>query len=376
MLLFSLFISLLIQFALIFHIVAKDSGFKSSITIDQAHASFDCETLLRPIRAKRAICQKESDHVVDICSVFSYDYEYLMPFLIHHLSIGFNKIRIYNNDDTGVSWYNHPAVTCLVAEELVTIQPWYGVGVMVRGINHCMKVIQRDYKDIYPIQKIWTFPADIDEYVVLHKEQCINKFVSTREAPGIALNWAFFIPELPYNNFSRTGSVRLRGSGNATCSRDICTPMDMVTTRWFENKHVKTIARVMCAETWHNVHYPHYKHPCENYGTKPVDPQGHQLVPDYFTPWVDNYYPEVQLNHYWTLSMLQFLRKIHRGIGDTDKSIDKYRSTIDLFTHQREKKFVVDTSFGKRYGEFFDYMKSTCPDCFRLDYFHLDYRVV
>jgi hypothetical protein len=102
-----------------------------------------------------------------------------------------------------------------------------------------------------------------------------------------------------------------------------------------------------------------------------VDPQGHRLIPDYHTPWVDNYYPEAQINHYWTLNMVQFIRKIHRGIGDTDESIDTYRSTNDLFHHQRQMRFVKDYSFIERYGEFFAMMKKTCPHCFDLKYYHL-----
>jgi hypothetical protein len=326
--------------------------------------SFDCEKLLNPIRKRREICSQETySHIVDICTIFSYDYEYMMPFLLHHLNIGVSKIRIYNNDEK-ISWYNHPAIQCLITEEYVTIQPWYGVGVMVQGMNHCMKVILNEYTRISS-DNIWSIPLDIDEYIVFHKnETCINTFVKDKDAPGIHLNWAFFMPEKP--NKLKTEFLPT----HVNCSDNICLPMETITTRFFENSHIKTIARTKCVETWPNVHYPIYQSSCQKYG-KPVDPQGHRLTPDYHTPYVDNYYPIVQLNHYWTLSLSQFMRKIHRGIGDTDKSLGKYRSTNDFFEHVRRIQFVVDNSFMELYGVFFIHMKHICPQCFNMKYYFM-----
>ena len=153
------------------------------LSVEEAHQNFECDTFLAPLLKSQEFCRSQSEHVVDACVVFSYDYEYVMPFLLHHLNIGFRKIRIYNNDGA-VSWFNHPAITCLVAAKLVTIQPWYGVGVMVKGINHCQKIIHHHSKKL-PKSNVWMAPFDIDEYVVMHKETCINTLVSTRKAPGM-----------------------------------------------------------------------------------------------------------------------------------------------------------------------------------------------
>jgi hypothetical protein len=52
----------------------------------------------------------------------------------------------------------------------------------------------------------------------------------------------------------------------------------------------------------------------------------------YFTPFVDNHYPIAQLNHYWTLSLTDFTRKIHRGYsGGAAKSGDGMRSTGTVY---------------------------------------------
>jgi len=48
-----------------------------------------------------------------------------------------------------------------------------------------------------------------------------------------------------------------------------------------------------------------------------------------WTPWIDNHYPIAQLNHYWTLSLSDFLRKIHRGKGGSYSKTngESYRNT-------------------------------------------------
>lgn len=67
---------------------------------------------------------------------------------------------------------------------------------------------------------------------------------------------------------------------------------------------MKSVNRIGCVDMWHNEHCPAYSDQCPSkYGHKPIDPQGHYIECKPWTPWIDNYYPVAQLNHYWTLSL-------------------------------------------------------------------------
>jgi hypothetical protein len=343
------------------------------------------------VHQKRNACLNNSTHVVDMCVYFASDYNYIIPFLAHHFALGFHKIFIYNNDEN-VQWYNHPAVLCFLEHEMIEIQPWFGENALMKGLDHCyFSRIEDNYKYelTNEVPKPYTLPAkpvlwganfDIDEMLVLHQHQCIGNFVEKYEAPSIALNWAFFTPEYPMTKFGRTANTAylpqehrdLVHYRKTNKHEGILLPHEMLLRRMHENKHIKTINRIECADHWENEHCPQYKATCP-FGSKAVDPQGHFIKCTYFTPWIDNNYPIAQLNHYWTLSLADFLRKIHRGKGGSyAKNTDNFRSTGEFFRHGHIKEgFVNDTIMITKYGPFFDQLKDNCPKCFDLSYYHL-----
>jgi hypothetical protein len=89
------------------------------------HLKINCPAFLEPILQKRNKCISSATEQVDAIVYFASDYNYILPFIIHHLSLGFGKIWIYNNDDK-VAWYRHPAIICLLRDHLINIQPWFG----------------------------------------------------------------------------------------------------------------------------------------------------------------------------------------------------------------------------------------------------------
>ena len=335
-------------------------------TLSDAQIHIDCAALVNPIKEKRSTCARKSADEVDICVYFASDYHFVVPFLIHHLSIGFSRIWIYNNDEK-VAWYNHPAVLCLVAENWVDIHPWYGELNLHKSFDNCFhqKIPSRSSQK--NLTNVWGAVFDIDELLVLHKgEHCINKFVEGRKTPALALNWAFFTPELPLTNFARTGNLKhLASSVSTTAGPFQILPHELLTRRMFENSHIKTISRVSCVDRWVHDHAPNFKSGCP-FGHKLLDPEGHYFKSGPWTPWVDNKYPNAQLNHYWTLSLFDFLRKIHRGKGGNyPKYSDQSRSTGEFHNHGIVRMgFVNDTSFLDYYGAFFEKLKKECPRCF------------
>jgi hypothetical protein len=103
------------------------------------------------------------------------------------------------------------------------------------------------------------------------------------------------------------------------------------------------------------------------YGNKPIDPQGNYIACSPWTPWVDN--------HYWTLSLQDFLRKIHRGKGGgyAKSAGEEFRSSREFFSHAIQPlPFVHDNSFLVRYGALFEHLKHVCPACFDVSYYYLE----
>lgn len=354
-------------------------------TIASAQLLVDCETLMKPIREKRQTCQSAVEDQVDICVYFASDYNFVIPFLVHHLSLGVNRIWMYNNDEK-VPWYNHPSVLCMIAENMVDVQPWFGENALHKGLNHCyfnriQEVAKKEKKND---TNVWGAVFDIDEMLVLHNDKCINEFVHNKHAPSVAVNWAFFTPEGPkISDFGRTGNVAFMRHdpyiGSASAPRreklasQIILPHDMLTKRMYENPHIKTISRIGCSKNWVNEHCPEYQPKCI-YGHKPIDPVGRYINCGPWTPYTDNDYRGAQLNHYWTLSLADFLRKIHRGKGGSyAKNTDQFRNTGEFFAHsvQGPAPFVNDTSFLNLYGEFFAELKYRCPYCFDTSFYYL-----
>lgn len=394
--------------------------------IAESIPSIDCDTFLRPIREKRNTCKAATpDHEVDVCLYFSSDYEFLMPFIVHYLGLGVSHIWIYNNDKVA-TWYNNPALSCFFAEEMISIQPWVGENIMLQAQDHCYSMIPtlrkwQNPKAAVDTNKLWGFVVDVDELIVLHNDSCLNTFVSTRNAPGVAVTWAMFLPELPLTNKTRLGirnkfhSHSLRGSqqiqpgiarrlgeeGEVTNNNNtsdnsnnnelalieshatdsarrslvaaeedtnanhiLILPHETLVRRWCESPYLKTIGRLSCVESWASVHHPNYRASCP-FGQNPIDPMGHFIKPAMKTPYTDNsQYAVAQLNHYWALSLAHFINKVHHGKGDATRTPASFHNTNDFFEHSRRYSFVDDDSIIKIYGPYFDAVKKACPRCF------------
>ena len=212
----------------------------NKLTLAEAQLSVNCSAFMKPIKEKRDACLKSSGvHEIDLCVYFASDYEFVVPFLAHHLSLGAKHIIIYNNDDK-VAWYRHPAVMCMVAEEMVLVHPWFGEKELMHGLNHCfrkampgLRGLSHD-KDKERLKTVWGANFDIDELLVLHQHQCMAHLLKTVDAPSLALNWAFFVPEFPLSDFARSGNLAFMPKRDYDL-HGVVLPHDKLQRRMYEN---------------------------------------------------------------------------------------------------------------------------------------------
>ena len=213
---------------------------KPSMTLDEAQKAIDCEAFMAPIRDKRANCLRRSNTTeVDICTYFASDYEFIVPFLVHHLMLGVSHVFIYNNDER-ISWYNHPAVQCMIAEQFVEIIPWMGEMRLLKGLNTCYKkripeIRGKSISEPHKLVNTWGANFDIDEMLVLHQHKCIGQLLENVKAPTLAINWAFFIPEAPLSAFGRTGNLAFMPARDYDL-HGVVLPHDRLLKRMFENQ--------------------------------------------------------------------------------------------------------------------------------------------
>lgn len=228
---------------------AGDRRLEATIDLQELQLAVDCTALLQPIHQRRQPClSKHNQSIVDVCVYFASDYEFMIPFLVHHLSLGVSHIIIYNNDEK-VAWYRHPSILCLVAEAMVEVQPWFGDKALMKGLNHCFRKRIPDLhgidmlsvsNDRSPVERsklmnIWGANFDIDEMLVLHKHQCISQLLPSQlRAPSLALNWAFFVPEAPLSDYARTGHQAFLPARDYEL-HGVVLPHDKLLRRMFEN---------------------------------------------------------------------------------------------------------------------------------------------
>lgn len=359
----------------------------------RALSSLECDAFMKPIIERQQQCLQSSPPIVEICVYFASDYNYLIPYIAHHLALGFKRILIYNNDEE-VAWYKHPTIMCYLSYQVIEIQPWFGEAVLFQGLNHCYSRIARRYDTakltLKPLDKeklaigrptinpnIWATHFDIDEMLVLHQDECVGNFVEHFSAPAVGINWAFFIPESPLNDYAKTDNIDLLSRAHKKAiSFDengrvpVVLPHERLLRRWYFNSHVKAISRITCvAQFERSGHCPRYIKSCP-YGSMPRDTLEREFDCPFTEPFKGPDYPVAQLNHYWTLSLPDFLRKIHRGRGGRDfKHTDGFRSTSEFFEHSLGHNFVDDMMMIEKYGSFFQLLKQICPHCFEVAYY-------
>lgn len=336
--------------------VGAETVFTVRGRIDTDHAPvFNCSKIIDPLLAKRKACAMQSSTHVDICTVFAEDYHFLIPFVLHHLSLGFHQIHIYNNDMKPYPWYLHPTLLCLSAAELITVVPWPGEEEFLNGLNHCHRARVLESRGLQHGQPrhrvaasnkaLWMAIFDIDELLVLHQDQCVATLVDKYpDAAQLAINWAMFVPTTPFSPYAIFGdpqylspehrrfidydrSLPAPSGGTATASDTNATsspslplvilPHDMLFMRMKENFHIKCLARPSCVNKVESPHYMSLFADCPYpKGTQTLS--GITFAPAPTSAAAERHvssYPIAQLNHYWTTSVEDFMRKVHRGRG-------------------------------------------------------------
>jgi hypothetical protein len=215
---------------------------------------------------------------------------YLREFCRHYEKLGFDEIRLYDNNE-----YNTPmselekedeATMATLASNTVTVVPWRNKSLQQIPVYN-LQLKQLSSPDC------WCAFFDADEFLVLKQHEDIKSFIRSVSNPftgSIAINWYMF------------------GTNGHTTYR----PEDVVkrfTTRLLDvDQHVKSIVHTSRASHMH-VHNPDL-----HQGFITVDPNGIQIPSGPFNK--AGKADIAVLHHYYTKSIEEFEQKVNRGRAD------------------------------------------------------------
>lgn len=238
-----------------------------------------------------------------IFSIAKYEQKYIKEYVTYHLSIGFETIYLYDNEDV-------PTYAPLLAE--------FGDKVYVvhmPGPTKQYEAMECFTKNIMPNSNFThVINLDCDEFVVLKQHDNIQEFIREYikdDCAGIAINWRFF-----------------GDSGNQVATDD---PLMLRFTKCEEagNHHVKTLfdkRYFLEFNTMHNIIVkPGYYIKSTN-GTV-VD-----------SPWNDDIdLSVVQINHYKTKTRPEFQHIRTRGRADINQLASSDQVNIDFDFYNRNE---------------------------------------
>lgn len=238
---------------------------------------------------------------------------YIKEWLKYYKIIGFEKIYVYDNESTDNTYQT---LLPFIKNGFVDYHLIKGSSRQMDAYNDALIKSRKESKYIAFL--------DADEFIFLPKNsksllQIINKFFSTdSKIGGVIINWLIF------------GS-----SGFDKAPKGLVTQNFLYRSNFdfSKNKHVKTICDPRKVEGVNNPHYVEYKlgyFSVNTYGKKAKGP---------FTEYNAN--TSIRINHYFTKSKEEFLKKRNRGMADQPG----IRDLSDFNDH--DKNDVFDNSMSR-----------------------------
>ncbi|KRM84216.1 glycosyl transferase 2 [Limosilactobacillus coleohominis DSM 14060] len=239
--------------------------------------------------------------------------KYIKEWLNYYKIIGFEKIYVYDNESTDNTYQT---LLPFIEDGFVDYYLIKGNSRQMDAYNDALIKSRKESKYIAFL--------DADEFMFLPESsksllQIINKiFSKNSKIGGVIINWLIF------------GS-----SGFDKAPKGFVTQNFLYRSNFgfSKNRHVKTICDPRKVEGINNPHYVEYK-----LGYFSVNTVGEKAKGP-FTEYNDN--TPIRINHYFTKSKEEFLKKRNRGMADKPG----IRDLSDFYTH--DKNDVFDNSMSR-----------------------------
>ena len=221
-----------------------------------------------------------------ICLIVKNEASYIKEWIDYYKLIGADILFIYDNDSTdNLKKILEP----YIKSGLVIYHQIPGSSRQLDAYNICIKTYRKDcqYIGFY----------DIDEFVYLDPSKKLvdiidDHFKRSADVGGLALNWLIFGSSYQQSSTSELVIERFKYRSDVNFEK---------------NLHIKSIVNPRKVLVFRNPHFPYFIKGFANYSLTG------EKVEDAFTSSV---YDEVRINHYFTKSKEEFVKKKSKGFAD------------------------------------------------------------
>ena len=261
----------------------------------------------------KSIFKKKYKHEIAICAVAKNEDIYMEEWVIHHLSIGFEKIYIYDNNDVFGKvtsllepYIHQDKVQIINCSDINPVQLW--------AYMHFVRTNKNNVR--------WAAFIDIDEFIELENDLTIQDFVRSYEhAEIIVLSWLGYGANGEI--WKQKGSLKQRFPKPAVLEQEYSTfPM-----------HVKSICKIQHVKKFKNPHMPifFWKKHRVSYNAIGEKTKAYSSYPFMFP-----IYQKAYIKHYFTKSYEEWFEKTSRGLADHTDMKRKIEEFFYLNPEMRE----------------------------------------
>lgn len=254
------------------------------------------------IYKKKKAEENNFQHKLALVVISKNEGPYIREWIEYHKILGITKIYFYDNesnDDTYKVLYNY------IKQGLVEYTLIKGKAQQLNAYNDAIKRHKNECKYMAFIDMDeYLFPTKPFKPISIIIDELLEK--AGKGAVGVGVNWAIF------------GSSHLEKTDNRLITEKFIYRGENY--HW-GNYHIKTICNPRFVKSYISPHYPVYK-----VGAYAISEATGKKIYGWFCHSVQ--YKEIRINHYFTKSKEEFLKKRSRGLADR-------LSTYDLEMFQR-----------------------------------------
>ncbi len=269
----------------------------------------------KAILLNRYYKNKNCKNKLGIVAIAKDEGEYLREWVSFHKAIGVDIIYLYDNDSTDNML---DTVQDYIEEGFIKIETIHGRVKQLDAYNDAIRKYSAECEYMAFIDcDEYLVPTEISETINV-KGYLDDLFHSSVIAGGVGINWRLF------------GSSGYTAKPDGLCIDNFIWRSE---TSFKENRHIKTICKPKCVKEYRHPHFPIYK-----FGWCNINQSG-VPIPGWCTD--QNAEDYLQLNHYYTKSKEQWIKRRSLGRADTGgmRSIDEF--------YANDKNDIKDTSAAK-----------------------------
>lgn len=258
------------------------------------------KTLFRSVKIKK---EDGFAYSLAIVSIFKNEAPYLKEWIEYHRLVGFEKFYLYNNNSND-NYFE--ILNPYIANGVVELVNFKGSGRQNDAYNDCINKHMNECEYLAII--------DVDEFIYSNKKiyQLINmKFKENKKCGGLGLNWVIY------------------GSSNYEKQENKLVIERFLKRSNFEFEHNNHIKSVVNPRNIVGVSNPHY---CFYLNQKKCYNINGEKIHGAINREINN---EIRINHYFTKSKEEFLKKRNRGMADQNG----VRDLNDFFIHDRNEVY-------------------------------------